>query len=311
MSIKKIFFFVLLTSAIFQKGYAEINDSLFMTIGNKAITKSNIVNEIKIILILNNESYSDEKRDILHDMAVKTIIKRTIKKIEIEKNNFLKFKKTDLEKELNKLANKINMDLDTLKNICESNELDFSMIEDQIKTELYWNSLIFELYKNRLKVNSDEIEEKLRLIKDKKEINEYLISEVIVKLTNENDFESQVKNLKNKIQLEGFEKVAKNLSISESAINSGDLGWLNENIISRRIKPIIINTPVGSLSKAILLDGNIVIFKVINKREIKNTQTLEEMKDQIVHSEKLKILNMHSLSHYDKLRRSVTVKFFQ
>ena len=119
MSIKKIFFFVLLTSAIFQKGYAEINDSLFMTIGNKAITKSNIVNEIKIILILNNESYSDEKRDILHDMAVKTIIKRTIKKIEIEKNNFLKFKRTDLEKELNKLANKINMDLDTISNMIE------------------------------------------------------------------------------------------------------------------------------------------------------------------------------------------------
>ena len=38
-----------------EKGNAEISDSLFMTIGNKPITKSDIVNEIKTILILNNE----------------------------------------------------------------------------------------------------------------------------------------------------------------------------------------------------------------------------------------------------------------
>ena len=32
-----------------------IQDSLFATVGNKAITKSDVLNEIKIILILNNE----------------------------------------------------------------------------------------------------------------------------------------------------------------------------------------------------------------------------------------------------------------
>ena len=35
-----------------------------MTVGNKAITKSDVVNEIKILLILNNESYSDEDRNV-------------------------------------------------------------------------------------------------------------------------------------------------------------------------------------------------------------------------------------------------------
>jgi len=38
------------------------------------------------------------------------------------------------------------VDIETLKNICASNNLDFSIIENQIKTELHWNSLIFELY---------------------------------------------------------------------------------------------------------------------------------------------------------------------
>ena len=261
MKIKEIIFFVLLSLILIEKGNAEISDSLFMTVGNKPVTKSDVVNEIKIILILNNESYADEKRDLLHQLAVKSIIKRNVKQIEIEKNKFLKISQKNFEKELTDLASKVNMDLDTLKNICESNGLDFSLIEYQIKTELFWNALIFEIYKDRLKVNSDEIEEQLKSISNKEKINEYLISEILIKLEEKNNYELEIKELKNKIKTEGFENIAKKLSISESSINSGDLGWLNENIISEKIKSAIASTSVGSLSEPILLDDAILIFK--------------------------------------------------
>ena len=144
-NIKKIFFLVLFLLINTQKINAGINDALFMTIGNKPITQSDIVDEIKIILILNNESYSDDKRDQLHELAVRSTVKRTIKKIELERNNFFQLNEEDLEREITKLATNIFIDVDTLKNLCESNELDFSKVEDRIKTELYWNSLIFEM----------------------------------------------------------------------------------------------------------------------------------------------------------------------
>ena len=88
---KKIFLIILLSFFLIEKANSGISDSLFMTVGNKAITKSDVVNEIKILLILNNESYSDEKREQLQDMAIKSIIKRSIKKSEVERVNFLKF----------------------------------------------------------------------------------------------------------------------------------------------------------------------------------------------------------------------------
>ena len=274
MKIKKIFFFVLLSLVCIEKVNAEITDALFMTVGNKPITKSDVVNEIKIILILNNESYSDDKRDTLHQIAVNSIIKRSIKRIEVEKNSFLKFKREDLEKKLIELANNVNMDLETLKNICESNALDFSLIEDQIKIELFWNTLIFELYKNRIKINAEEIEERLKLIQNKEQINEYLISEILIKSVERNNLELEIEKLKKKIEAEGFENVARKFSISESSANSGDLGWLNENVISKKIKSVIVNTPVGTLSEPILLPEGILIFKIKDKRKIKNTQSL-------------------------------------
>ena len=108
-----------------------------MTVGDKPITQADIVDEIKIILILNNESYSNEKRDQLHELAIKSTIKRNIKKIELERNNYFKFNEDDLNKELAKLANNIYIDLDTLKNLCESNELDFSKkMKNEVKDQV-------------------------------------------------------------------------------------------------------------------------------------------------------------------------------
>ena len=211
MKIKKIFFFVLLSLVCIEKVNAEITDALFMTVGNKPITKSDVVNEIKIILILNNESYSDDKRDTLHQIAVNSIIKRSIKRIEVEKNSFLKFKREDLEKKLIELANNVNMDLETLKNICESNALDFSLIEDQIKIELFWNTLIFELYKNRIKINAEEIEERLKLIQNKEQINEYLISEILIKSVERNNLELEIEKLKKKLKLKDLKMLLENL----------------------------------------------------------------------------------------------------
>ena len=42
-----------------------------------------------------------------------------------------------------------------------------------------------------------------------------------------------------------------NLSISETAMKGGDLGWLNENVISKKYISQIAKTPIGSISEPI------------------------------------------------------------
>ena len=310
--IKYIFFLIFFLLIKLESANTEINDGLFMTIGNKPITKSDIVDEIKIILILNNESYSDEKRDKLHELAVKSTVKRTVKQIELERHDFFRFNQEDLEMELSKLASNIFIDIDTLKNICESNELDFSKIEEQIKTELYWNSLIFEIYKHNININQSEIEDKLRLAQTNEKLEEYLISEIVISKVDDDKLDSKIIELNEKIQNEGFENVAKELSLSESGIRGGDLGWISESIISEKIKSVLIKTPVGSLSESILLpDNNILIFKLREKRKVEKNISIEQIKNQLINAEKTKILNMYSMSHYDKVLRSISIKFLQ
>jgi hypothetical protein len=287
-----------------------IKDSLFATVGNKAITQSDIINEIKIILILTGQSFTEDIKEQLQSGAIQSIIKRNIKKIEIEKYNSLTFNQPDVDKELKKLAGNLYMDLDTFENTFIANGIPFSNVIDQIQIELLWNSLIFELYKDRLVISLDEISEQLKLIQNKKEIEEYLISEIIIKPVPKDKLESTIKEIKNKIKIEGFEKVAMNLSISETALQGGDLDWISENAISEKFKSKIINTPVGNISEPILLPEGILFFKVRDKRKLKKIVNLEDAKNQLVKVEKTKILRMHSLSHYKNLRKSITINYY-
>ena len=287
-----------------------IKDSLFATVGNKAITQSDIINEIKIILILTGQSFTEDIKEQLQSGAIQSIIRRNIKKIEIEKYNSLTFNQPDVDKELKKLAGNLYMDLDTFENTFIANGIPFSNVIDQIQIELLWNSLIFELYKDRLVISLDEISEQLKSIQNKKEIEEYLISEIIIKQVPKDKLESTIKEIKNKIKIEGFEKVAMNLSISETALQGGDLDWISENAISEKFKSKIINTPVGNISEPILLPEGILFFKVRDKRKLKKIVNLEDAKNQLVKVEKTKILRMHSLSHYKNLRKSITINYY-
>ena len=277
-----------------------IKDSLFATVGNKAI----------IILILTGQSFTEDIKEQLQSGAIQSIIKRNIKKIEIEKYNSLTFNQPDVDKGLKKLAGNLFMDLDTFENTFIANGIPFSNVIDQIQIELLWNSLIFELYKDRLVISIDEISEQLKSIQNKKEIEEYLISEIIIKPVPKDKLESTIKEIKNKIKIEGFEKVAMNLSISETALQGGDLDWVSENAISEKFKSKIINTPVGNISEPILLPEGILFFKVRDKRKLKKIVNLEDAKNQLVKVEKTKILRMHSLSHYKNLRKSITINYY-
>lgn len=311
MKLKKIFYIILITLTYGTNLYANIQDSLYISVGNKAVTTSDILNEIKIILITNNQVYSEDKKEHLQKMAIKSAVERNIKLIEIERNNFLEFNQIDLNKELERIAKRLGHDLDTLKKICKNNNLDFSLIERQVKVQLLWNSLIYVIFKDRVSVNTEEIEEQLKIIQSKTELSEYLISELLVKAENKDKLQTQINEIENKIKNEGFEKVAMDLGITESSSKGGDLGWINEKMISRKSLSKISVTSIGNITEPLFLPEGMLIYKVRDIRKIKNDIDIEKEKKRLIDAEKNKILRLHGISYFDQLKRSTSVKFFQ
>ena len=183
------------------------------------------------------------------------------------------------------------------------------LVRSRIETELLWNSLIFKIYKNSLAIDENEINEQLAISKNKKNVSEFLLSEIIFSLVEKDNLELEAKKIKERIKSEGFEQVAMSLSIAETAENGGKLGWVSETVMAENFKSNIINTRIGETTKPILLPNGVLIFKVNDKRIKKNEIDLEAIKNELVNIEKSKLLKMYSLSHYDKIRRSIAIDY--
>ena len=71
-----IFFFFIQTDKIF----SQTNNSIVISVGNHPITRLDLLREIKLIAILSNTQINNTNQEQIKALAVKSLIKRNIKK---------------------------------------------------------------------------------------------------------------------------------------------------------------------------------------------------------------------------------------
>ena len=85
------------------------------------------------------------------------------------------------------------------------NNISFEYLKKKFEVDLKWNSLIFELYKNKVVLNMNEVEEKINSEIQKSDSSKsFLLSEIQVNLP-EGDPQVVVKKIMDNIKMEGFE----------------------------------------------------------------------------------------------------------
>ena len=97
---KKIytFFFIFFLILNITKTYANINNSVIISVGNIPITSLDLIKEMRLISILTNNKIDNSNKEQIKAVAVSSLIKRKVKEIEIKKYKIEKFNKKDLEK---------------------------------------------------------------------------------------------------------------------------------------------------------------------------------------------------------------------
>ncbi len=298
-----IFFFLFQTSQTF----AKINNSIVITVGNLPITHLDIVKEMAFVSIISNNKIDHSNKEQIKNIAAKSLIKRKIKEIAINKHNIKDYNKDDLEMLITNISKNLGTDRGGLKKIIETNRLDFKDLEKRFETDLKWNTLIFELYKNKVVLNMNEVEEKISSeIEKSGSDKKVLLSEIEFSVL-DNDPEIVLKKIMENIEREGFENTAKKFSVSKSAENGGNLGWIDEKKLSKKVYENIKNLKTNEIGEPIVLDGGMIIIKKSGEKIYE--KNIEAIKNRIIRMEKNKKLKMFSNSHYSNLERSTQINF--
>jgi len=262
---------------------------------------------VKLISLLNNITVDNSNRETIKSVAVQGLITRKIKEMEIEKFKIKNYNKKDLEILVGRTSKNLGTNESGLEQLLSQKNLKLENLKERFKTDLKWNTLIFQLYNNKIVLNTNELENKIRAEIEK--VNEermFLLSEIEINRVNENEKIILDKILKS-IQSEGFEKTAKKFSVSNSSEYGGNIGWINQKNLSKKIYDNIKLLKTEEISKPIFLDETIVIIKKAGERKF--GKNIEKIKNRVVRQEKEKKLQMFSKSHYSKLEKTIQINF--
>ena len=304
---RTLFILILLFIFYFVKVNSNINNSVIISVGNQPITYLDLIKEMRLISFLNNIKVDKSNRETVKSVAVQGLITRKIKEIEINKFKIKEFNKSDLQNLIRRTSQKLGTTEKGLEKILLQKNLSINNLQERFEIDLKWNTLIFQLYKNKVVLNTNEMENKIRYeMENIKERRMFLLSEIEINRTQNNDA-TTLDNIFKNIEVEGFENTAKKFSISNSAQYGGNIGWINENNLSKKIYENIKFLKTEEISRPIYLNDTIVIIKKAGERVFE--KNIEKIKDKIVREEKEKKLQMFSKAHYSKLEKTIQISF--
>ena len=142
--------------------FSQIDNAIIISVGDYPITRVDLLKEIKLIAILSSTEINEKNREQIKALAVKSLIKRNIKESEIKKRNVMSFNKRQLSLMIKNTSKKLGVDEAGLKEILEINNLSYEELLSRFRTDLKWNYMIFQIYKNKISLNSAEIEGKIQ-----------------------------------------------------------------------------------------------------------------------------------------------------
>ncbi len=252
----------------------------------------------------------------LSSNAEKSLIREIIKKDEINK-----FYEVNYEEELE--SEKINI---IIKNFGEkigfkSNQefqdylkiknININDLKKKFVIERFWNQLIFDKYRNLVKIDKNKIENDLEeLIKNNSKILSFNLSEIIFLEKNREAIEKRSQEILASIENIGFKDTAVIYSISESSKLGGELGWVNQNQISKKIFLAIKDLEIGEFSKPIIASSGIIFLKVNDKKKIDAQIDKEKEMERLFSFERDRILNEYSIIYFKEIENKAYVEKF-
>jgi len=300
----KNYFLILFLCCTFG-GVHAIESKIIHNIGNEIITNIDIKREFKYLIALNNSLKELDKKRILN-ISNESIIREKIKKIEISKH----FKEIELNKDyyeilLKNIYLKLNLkSINEFEIYLKDYDLELNDIKAKITIDALWNELIIQKYKNQISINEAQIKKEI-LKNNKVKSKEHQLSEIIFEVTNKEEIQRKYNEVVKSINDIGFKNSAATYSFSESAKIGGDIGWINENSLNDEIKRNINSLQIGEITKPIILSNGILILKLMNTKNIKNTIDIENEYKKAINYERNRQLDQYSKIYYNKIKKNL------
>ena len=296
---------IIFFSVLIKYSALAYENKILLKINNEIITTVDILNQISYLKSINKNINNVDNKKVF-EIARNSLIKDKIKEIALKKI----IQKIDIsDEDFNRVLISTYSDtgytnaselLGYLKNF----DIKPDFIRNKMTINAIWNQFIYDKYSKNVNIDLDKL--KKDISKNENQV-EYLLSEIVFNLKDNQTLDEKFKIIEDAIKKNGFENSALIYSISETSNAGGNIGWINENSINKKILEKISKIEINKYTNPIIIPGGYLILKLKEKKISKRNLNIDEELNKIVRNKTNEQLNQFSNLFLNKFKKDIII----
>ena len=297
--------FVIFLSTEIKFSILASENKILLKVNNELITSIDILNEINYLKSINKDIDNLENKKII-EIARNSLIKDKIKKIALMPIvKKLEISDDDFKRILiSNYSNTGFTKIDEIYQHLKKYNIKPKLIRNKMTINAIWSQFIYDKYSKNIKIDIDKLKQDIQRNEGQ---TEYLLSEIIFDLKEKETVNEKFNIIKNAINENDFANTALIYSISETSTSGGNIGWVSENSINKKILKKIMEIDINNFTEPLVIPGGYLILKVNKKRIAKKDIKLEDELKKIVQIKTNEQLNQFSNIFLNKIKKDIVI----
>ena len=298
-------FLILFIFFLYNKNSLAIENKIILKVNNEIITSVDVFNEAKYLKTLNKNLKNISDKEIIK-LAKNSLLREKIKIIELSKYPEVSVNKEYLENIIKTIYTNLGLiNKKQFLNYLSKYNIDIKVVEQKLSNEALWNQLIFEKFKDKIKINEEKI--KKEIVSLKKYSTTYNLNEILYNVKNKDEQEKIFLEIQESIKLNGFENTASLFSVSESSKTGGKIGWINEGSINKEILKRLVKLEVGEFTQPIQTPAGFLVLNLVDKKKREQVFNIDEELSLRVKNLQNQQLNQFSNIYFNKIKKDIKI----
>ena len=303
----KSLFLVISLLIICSISYSKENAFIIYNIDEKIITNIDLKKEVNYLTALNNQLKNLDKKQIL-GIAEESIVREAVKEIELNKFFDLKQMNPYVDIYIKELYSRLNLkNEDQFQKYLKNYGLSLDFVKEKVQIEIMWNQLVYDKFRYQIKIDKKKILKEIKSSKNKRNEKIYLLSEIVFEIENKDEFNEKKEKIEKSINEIGFKNSANIYSISDSSKFGGEIGWIAEKELSKKIFNEINDLEINQYTKPILTGSSFLILKIDDLKYEEKKIDLKEQQNKKIKFETDRQLQQFSKIYYNKVKINTNI----
>ena len=240
-------------------------------VNGDVISEADIANRARLFAISTGLPLSLEVIDHLKPQILRQLIDERLRVQEAQRRKIV-IQDAQIAAAIKEIEARNNMQPGALRAKLASDGVSTRTLIDQIRAQLAWTQMLREVVGDKINVTEAEVAEQQRFAAQQVGQTEYRLGEIFIAVddpANSADAQRFAETVITELHAGApFPLVAAQFSQTQSALEGGQLGWVQNNQLDPAIARLVSQMPVGAVSNPVRVPGGLSIVTLQAKREI-------------------------------------------